>query len=124
MRLYNTLCNSGYHRSHHATPNAIHGSFNVAFHQVPVGPALRKLINFLHTPDPMEPISIGYDRRKLLCVGRVDQVDLRQLAEGLEIEQKLIVPQSLDEFKVVVHIAAEEVSTVQMTGVKKRMTLT
>lgn len=51
------------HCLHHATSNSVHRSFHVTLDLVPVGSALRKLIHLLDTPDPLEPVGVGDDRR-------------------------------------------------------------
>lgn len=100
-----TLCNYEGISLHHTAPNAIHGSFHVLFHLVPVSPALGKLIHLFYTPDPVESVGIGDDRRQFLGVGWVDQVDLRKLAEGFEVDEELVVLETLDELEVMVHVA-------------------
>lgn len=100
-----SLCNSRGICLHDAAPNAIHGPFHVLLHLVPIGPALRKLVYFLHAPDAGESISIGDNGGQLFGVRWVDQVDLGQFTEGFEVEEKLLIPQTLDKLEVVVHVA-------------------
>lgn len=52
----------------------------------------------------MEAIRVGDYRREFFGVGGIDQVDLRELAESLEVEQEVLVSECLDEFEIVVHI--------------------
>lgn len=91
--------------SHNATSNAVHGSFDVAFHLVPVHSSLSEFIHFFHSPDAIEAVCVGNYRGHFFSIGRVDQVDLSKLSESFEVEKKLVVLQGLNEFKVVVHVA-------------------
>lgn len=100
-----SLCNSRGICLHHAAPNAIHGSFHILLHLVPIGPALRKLVYFLHTPDARESIGISDDSGQLLGVRWVDQVDLGQFTESFEIEEEFLISQALDKLEIVVHVA-------------------
>lgn len=92
---------------HHTASNAIHGSFHIAFHLVPVGPPFRKLVYFFHTPDALEPTGVRNDRCQFLRIGWIDQVNLRQLAEGFEVKKKFTISERLNELEVVIHVAAE-----------------
>lgn len=52
----------------------------------------------------MEAICVGDYRREFFGVGGIDQIDLRELSEGLEVEQEVLVSECLDEFEIVVHV--------------------
>lgn len=53
----------------------------------------------------MEAIPVRDDGRELLGVRRIDQVDLRELAERLEELQQVVVLERLDVGEVEVHVA-------------------
>lgn len=64
----------------------------------------------------MEPVAVGDDGGQLLCVRRVDEVDLRQLAQGDEVGEQVRVLERLDVGEVVVHVAAETLVVVLVWG--------
>lgn len=53
----------------------------------------------------MEAIAVGDNRRHFLGVGRVDEVDLGELAQGGEVLEEVLVAQVLDVGEVVIHVA-------------------
>lgn len=55
----------------------------------------------------MEPVAVSDDRGQLLCVRGVDEVDLRQLAQGDEVGEQVRIHERLDVGEVVVHVTAE-----------------
>ncbi len=73
---------------------AIHCSLNVPLHLVPICSPLGIFINLFGPEDTAEPVSIRDDGRHLLGVLRIDEVDLAELTQGLEVLEKIIVPQS------------------------------
>ena len=58
----------------------------------------------------MESISLGDDSGQFLGVRRVDEVDLRELAQGDEVLEEVLVLEGLDVGEVVVHVAGGGVS--------------
>lgn len=89
---------------HHTTPHAIHGSLDIASDLEPVCSSLSILVDFLCTENALEAVVVGDDGCQFLGVRWGDQVDLREFAQGFEVEQQLAVFQRLDVFEVVVHI--------------------
>lgn len=90
--------------SHNSTSNAVHGSFHIAPHLVPICSSLGEFVDLFYAPDAMEAICVGDYRREFFGVGGIDQIDLRELSEGLEVEQEVLVSECLDEFEIVVHV--------------------
>lgn len=91
--------------SHHRAANPIHCPLDPTLDLIPVRPSLRKLIHLLGAEDAMEAIPVRDDGRELLGVRRIDQVDLRELAERLEELQQVVVLERLDVGEVEVHVA-------------------
>lgn len=96
--------------SHHATSNAVHGPLDVFLDLVPVRAPLCEFVDLLRAQYAVEAVPIGDDGCQLLRVGRVDEIDLRQLSERPEVGKELIVLQGLDVPEVVVHVAVGTVS--------------
>lgn len=91
--------------SHNATANAIHGPLDARFDQDPIGAAGGEVEHLFGAEDGVEAIGVGDDGGEFFGVGRIDEVELRQFAEGVEIRQERGVFERLDEVEVVRHVA-------------------
>ncbi|KUI56759.1 hypothetical protein VP1G_10881 [Cytospora mali] len=74
---------------------------------VPVRPPLGKLIHLLGPEDAAEAVPIRNNDGHVLGVPRVDEVDLAQLAQGLEVGQQVRVPEGLDVIEVEIAVGDE-----------------
>lgn len=103
--------------SHHRAADTVHRPFNFTLDLVPVRPPFRELIDFLRAEDAVETIPVRDDGRQLLCVRGIDQVDLRELAEGGEELEQVLVFERLYIPEIEVHVA-EIRSVVRLSSVK------
>lgn len=99
---------------HDHTSNPVHGPLDIPPHGIPIRPALCKLIHLFGAENAVVAIIVGDDGGQFLAAGRarrrvlavaIDEVDLREFAQGGKIREQGFLAQVCDEGAVEVYIA-------------------